>query len=373
MNVIEVNGRLTDPLPIGYEATAGALPRSIQWMPPGRHTVWPDGFDAPFDIEVTMAMAQQADDQLQRLRQLAANGRGNWPYGDFNHEDDEQSFEPLRFYWGGDDLRTGGIRLDVNWSATGGQKVQGKAYRSFSPSWRMKKDTHAFLGIGLNVGGLVNRSAFQSIQALAKGAGDEAKRKEEKMTEAEKQELTNLIAGAVKPVADQVAVLAKLPDRIAELEKKVEAKGATDAKAGNEVVVQLENRIKALETSDKTVLEANARKTVEEIGVKAGRIAPQDKDTIDFWTGAIVANAKASEALSKMPVNSALLTVVTAGATAGSAAGTAGEHEFIVKAKAFAKEHNIQDELDAQARYAGTNEGKRSYELYVNAMAARKN
>ncbi|HWQ92230.1 MAG TPA: hypothetical protein VN673_11205 [Clostridia bacterium] len=167
MKTITVNARMAQPgpaIPLGP-----GLPNDIQWMPPGKHRVWPENFEQPFDMVITPDLAIKANADLQRLRSNAANGQGNMPYGDFNHSDGEQSFEPLEFFWAGDDPKTGGVRLRVKWSALGEERVRGRAYRSFSPSWRLHKDSFAFLGVGLNVGGLVNRSAFSSIQALARG------------------------------------------------------------------------------------------------------------------------------------------------------------------------------------------------------------
>ena len=43
------------------------------------------------------------------------------------------------------------------------------------------------------------------------------------------------------------------------------------------------DRLKQLEDGDKSAVEANAKRTVQEIGVKAGRISSQDKETIEYW------------------------------------------------------------------------------------------
>jgi hypothetical protein len=348
--------------------------------------VWPDGFEKPFAVEVTSAIADVANAQLQEQRRLAASGKGNWPYIDFNHEDREQSGEPLRIFWGGEDPRAGGVRMELTWSGSGERAVRARDFRSFSPSWRLHKETHAFLGVGLNLGGLVNRSAFKAIQAVARGhgAGHESGNvnnninKGQPMTEAEKQEITNLITGAVKPLTEQVTALAKLPDRIAALEQKADGKGGgTAATAGaDDKIVQLmqtalkpvTDRLKTLEDGDKSAVEANAKRTVQEIGVKAGRISSQDKDTIEYWEGAIATNAKAADALLKVPVNPAFAQIVQGGAKGGSSTGTAGQHEFLVKAKEFAKAHDIKDDSEAQVKYAGTSEGKQLYAAYRESL-----
>src|SRR4051812_4502179 len=97
---LEVNCRLGDPVMLNLSSdTAAALPQEIQWMPPGTHQVWPESFKEPFTQVVTARIAELADAQLQERRSLAAAGASNWPFGDFDHEDGAQSFEPLQFFW----------------------------------------------------------------------------------------------------------------------------------------------------------------------------------------------------------------------------------------------------------------------------------
>jgi hypothetical protein len=169
MTAITVNASA----PAEFETPITGVPDDIQWMPPGVHEVWPDGFESPVTVNVQPEVARIANTQLQELRRVAAAGGGSWPFMDFNHEDGEQSGEPLEFFWGGNDPKTGGVRLRVSWSHAGEQAIKGRSWRSFSPSWRMHKKNNAFLGIGLNVGGLVNRPAFKSIQIAAKGRAEQ--------------------------------------------------------------------------------------------------------------------------------------------------------------------------------------------------------
>jgi hypothetical protein len=143
----------------------------IQWMPPGRNRIQPESFAEPFYIDVNKSIADRANADLQRIRSAAAAGQGNWPYIDFNHEDCEQAGEAMELFWGGDDRLKGGVRLRVKWSSAGAEAVKGRAFRSFSPSWDMNEHTRAFIGVGLNLGGLVNRSAFAGMAVSAKGQG----------------------------------------------------------------------------------------------------------------------------------------------------------------------------------------------------------
>lgn len=146
----------------------GQLPTHVQWMPPGRQTVQPVGFDAPFEMNVTAGLALQANTQLQELRRRAAAGRDAEPYFDFNHKDEGRSFIPSRFFWGGDDPKTGGIRAEGTWTGAGARAVRDGELCCVSASWVLNKFTNEFLGIKHNVGGLVPRSAFHAVQAFAK-------------------------------------------------------------------------------------------------------------------------------------------------------------------------------------------------------------
>jgi hypothetical protein len=152
------------------ELPAGQPPAHIQWMSPGRQTIQPMGMDAPFEMEVTSALAAKADAQLQQLRRKAAAGLDVEPYLDANHKDEARMAKAKRFWWGGDDLKTGGIRLDVEWTGAGIEAVRSGALPCVSASWMLNKFTKEFIGISPNVGGLVPRSAFTGIQVFAKAS-----------------------------------------------------------------------------------------------------------------------------------------------------------------------------------------------------------
>ena len=151
------------------ELQKGNLPAQIQWMPPGLQTVQPMGIDAPFSMNVTPAIAAEAERQLQQLRRAAAAGKDVEPYGDFNHEDKGRAFKAKRFWWGGSDPKSGGVRLDVEWTGAGARAVLDGELPCVSATWMLNKVTNAFVGIAHNVGGLVPRSAFHAIQVFAKG------------------------------------------------------------------------------------------------------------------------------------------------------------------------------------------------------------
>lgn len=151
---------------------AEQLPDSIQWMPPGRQVVTPlvNGSPTTVTVDVTPGLAGMFNRQLHEMRAEAAAGRGDEPYIDFNHDDRERAGAVTDLYWAGDDPKTGGIRIKVNWSEAGRRAVAGKNYRRFSPEWQLDPKTKAPIGITENLGGLVNRAAFKNISTVtAKG------------------------------------------------------------------------------------------------------------------------------------------------------------------------------------------------------------
>jgi hypothetical protein len=149
------------------------LPSAIQWMPPGVHKICPyiGGEPKPITIAVNKELADQLDAELQKMRRDAANHQGDVPYLDFNHDDAEASAEVLSLEWRGDDISTGGIWANVKWTAAGKAALGGGNYRRFSPQWLTDADTNEPVGIGVNLGGLVNRAAFKNIRPVMAKAG----------------------------------------------------------------------------------------------------------------------------------------------------------------------------------------------------------
>jgi hypothetical protein len=141
----------------------------IQWMPPGAQSPCCFVGDEARTLSFTVRPqhAQAFNVQLQRLRSLAAAGQGDEPFIDFNHEDGRASGRPTEFYYGGEDPKSGGIRLRGTWTASGKAAVKGPTpeFTRFSPEWYFD-DNQEPVAIGVNLGGLVNRAAFTNIQRV---------------------------------------------------------------------------------------------------------------------------------------------------------------------------------------------------------------
>lgn len=165
--------RLSTPitLNIGRE-----LPANIQYMPPSVQTIAPSVNGEPMDmtIVVTAKYADVFDRAAQAMIAAARAGQGDMPFGDFNHEDSAASVRPTRFWWGGDDLVTGGVRMDSPWTGTGAASLRNGEFVRWSPQWVFHKTTLEPLGLPVNVGGLVNRAAFKTIAPVVSAKGEEA-------------------------------------------------------------------------------------------------------------------------------------------------------------------------------------------------------
>lgn len=152
---------------------SGSLPADIQWMPPGVHTIQAsqDRRAVEKRVRVHAGTARTMQRTLEDHLAASAANTGDLPYLDFNHEDGQAAAHPQEFYWAGDDSRAGGVRARVRWTESGRQAVLGKAFRRFSPSFFVDAAGEV-IGAPLNMGGLVNRAAFKTIQPLfAKGSG----------------------------------------------------------------------------------------------------------------------------------------------------------------------------------------------------------
>jgi hypothetical protein len=148
-------------------SSGDTLPESIQWMPPGRHaiTAVKDGEPFEMEIEVNEVLAGRVAAMLQQYRDKAAHAEGDLPFFDFNHNDAEASAHPLQMYWAGDDPRHGGIRARLQWTGAGADAIQRRTFRRFSPQFLTDEDKNV-IGVGINMGGLVNRAAFRKIQPI---------------------------------------------------------------------------------------------------------------------------------------------------------------------------------------------------------------
>jgi hypothetical protein len=142
--------------------------QDLQIFPPGPQTVTPSRADGEQATEMLLTIDAATAEALEADRaayQAAADaGTGDAPYLDFNHEDGAAAAWPKRIFWAGDDPLLGGVRAEVEWSAAGSEAISGKTFRRFSPAFYAAEGR--VTGAPVNMGGLVNRAAFQRIAPL---------------------------------------------------------------------------------------------------------------------------------------------------------------------------------------------------------------
>ena len=138
---------------------------NIQWMPPGDQDImcWVSGQPRRLKFTVKAKHAELFNAQLQKLISRAQAGDGDRPFTDYNHEDRAASSRPKRIEWGGDDPKTGGIRLIGGWTGKAKSAILDEEFDRFSPQWDFDENTGEPVGINANLGGLVNKPAFKSI------------------------------------------------------------------------------------------------------------------------------------------------------------------------------------------------------------------
>jgi hypothetical protein len=170
MNTDPILARLSTTLSLpGFDISGAgeSLPESIQWMPPGRHQIeaFRAGKPSSVAVRADRATAERMNGHLQAALSLAAQGREDRPFFDFNHEDGAAAAHPMEFYWAGDDKQRGGVRWRLEWIKPGGEAVSGHAFRRFSPTFYADASGE-ITGAPLNMGGLVNKAAFKTIEAF---------------------------------------------------------------------------------------------------------------------------------------------------------------------------------------------------------------
>ncbi len=319
-----VQARLGGGLPtlLGDDAGATpALPDEIQWMPPGQHQVTPHVNGQPREMTLTVdeSLAKALAPMVEGMRAAAARGEGDVPYLDFNHADGPAAAEVLGLRWGGEHPKEGGIRVRVRWTAAGREALEGRTYRRFSPQWWTDPKTGKPVGVGVNMGGLVNRAAFTTIASVLAKDGAQP---ETTMTEAEKNEIKDLLTSATKPLADRLVAL------------------ETKAAAGPDLS-GVTNRLKALEDSSAAGALTTARARVQQIAAE-GRLCPQDTDGLEAFAKAGAADPKVFETLAKLPVNPAFQKVTGSGGNPGG-----GQPTTFAEALAAAKAAGAKTKSEA--------------------------
>ena len=352
----------------------GALPADIQVFPPGRDIPFTlqDYPGQQFFADIDAATAERLNTDLQNRLARARAGQGSLPFADKNHEDSEKTFNPLRYFWAGEDKVKGGVRVVPEWTPFGGDLVRAKAFSYFSQNFLFSKAKKKVLGlINENVGGLVNRPGFATQAAFDKAATSSTatNHNEETMTT---EELKKIVDDAIKPVADKITALEA---KAKAAETTVTAQAAADKTITDAITAAIKpvtDQLAALDKANKDTLKAQAKAAV---GKYVGRIglAPQDTAAIEFYEKNYLTDPAGVEAvLAKLPARAGATRLTTSGGGTQTATGTASqepEDVFMAKAKAYGTENKLS-EADAIIAYARTPEGSGLYADFQEKVRA---
>ena len=268
---------------IALPAAAESAPEWFMFLPAGRHTISADMGGKPqrstFVINENTVTALNAD-----LAKRKAEGPA--PFFGFDHVDGRASAWPEEFAW-----RPDGVYARVRWTPDGEQAVtvraagQLPAYRYFSPGFLRDPKTNEIIGLAPGeAGSLVNNPAFREIAKVA-AKNVPAPAGQPKTQNMKHEEIAQAVVKAgllteAEAAGDTAGTLTS--ERLTALNKAdtVRASQAADIQTWRA-------RAEKAETTLTTMRESAATSAVAE-AVRAGIIPAKDKDTQEFWHGAIL-------------------------------------------------------------------------------------
>lgn len=281
-------------MPISWSEGQGA-PEWIMWMPGGRHEITATQRGKPRTLTVTVDR-QTAATLQQTLRQHLDAGRQK-PFLDFDHDRKAASAWPQEFAWR--ETPEPGVFCRVEWSKLGREAVEGRAYRSFSPTFYEaggKVD-----GTPLCMGSLLNDPAFEKMAPIWSGRATPKESQPQKAITEQKTMIPNATEAAA------------LQARIAELEaQNTELKAAADSKDAEEAVTAARAESEQLKTELgklKEEVAARSRRDAEAIvasAVTRGVIPAKDEAEQKKWRELIIADPANADRLAKLPGRVAL-------------------------------------------------------------------
>ena len=149
---------------------SATVPDVILYMPSGTHRITPSQGGKP--VTVVVLINELSADRMEQQRQALAAGGGK-PFFSVQHNTQIAAFWPSRFFWDTRPDPTGavvsGVWASGEWSQAGKDAVEGKNFRSFSPTFFVDKisvdaedpaQVQCNPDAPLNIGALENDPAF---------------------------------------------------------------------------------------------------------------------------------------------------------------------------------------------------------------------
>jgi hypothetical protein len=154
----------------------GELANVICYMPGGIHEITPSQGGKP--VTVVVKIDELSAERMEEQR-AALEENGNKPFFSVQHNTQIAAFWPTKFFWdtrpGADGKMVTGVWVQGEWSQAGKDAVEGKNFRSFSPTFFVDKisddpESPAHVqsnpNAKLNMGALENDPAFTAIPPL---------------------------------------------------------------------------------------------------------------------------------------------------------------------------------------------------------------
>jgi len=173
-------------------AASPTVDNVLQYMPAGIHSITPSQDGEP--VNVTVLVDIDACNKIEDQRRSLDAG-GKKPFFSVQHETEIAAFWPSRFFWDERIDATGrlseGIWVEGEWTKSGRESVEGKDFRTFSPTFfvdavRNTPERPARIvcneNARANMGALENDPAFQTISPLWCRSGGGSKKPDEVKT-----------------------------------------------------------------------------------------------------------------------------------------------------------------------------------------------
>lgn len=316
---------------LALPAAALTAPEWLHYMPAGKQTISAARDGQPATIELTVNAAAAAALQADLVRLIGAGGPP--PFFGFDHVDGRASAWPQEFAW-----RADGIWARLTWTPDGEAAVTVKAagqlpaYRYFSPSFLINRQTGLITGLcPSEAGSLVNNPAFRALARVTANnlpapAADNPKNNTMKHEAIAAAAITAGLLTPEEAAGETAGTLTTQRLQALQADASIKASQATE-------LATVTARAVAAETALAAQRETAAESAIQD-AVKAGQIAPQDKDTQAFWKASLLSNGDA--AVKALATLAKILPARSPAVTPGAAASADGEESDATRARSAA-------------------------------------
>jgi len=382
----------------------------LMYMPAGMNTLTPSQNGKPVTVTVIIDAKTAATVQRQYELLCAAGKRPYFSVGPDSHKSSIAAFWPRRFFWDKRVDATGslaeGVWVEGEWSKSGREAVEGRDFRSFSPTFfvdEVKDDPTdparviCVADARPNMGALENDPAFANISPLtcrnASGEGFSASGRERAGVPASSQRSDGdkTMTATKETLAELQARKTKLEKDVGALEAKSDAVSKADLRAAQAEIREINALISAAEINERAdAIEAKelTRRTADadhavECMVASGKIKPREDDVkkkyrdrfindpglIELLAGDVNrANAAAIDATGRMTPNANAAAL--GGPSGGSPLVTADLRGALrsIAAKGLASANR---DAALEAKFAAAKEIGRAYKEQVQPLLAK--